>query len=256
MAKTESSHNVLVTGAGSGIGLAVASRFASTGAKVGLFDLNSDAVEAAEASIGAERTCAIPGSVTSEDDVERAVATMNDRFGGVNCVVASAGIVNVEPALEVSLERYQRTMDVNVMGSWVVAQKSAQVMTKAGGGSILFIGSVYGDGGAPNRTAYCASKGAIHNLTRSLAVEWGPLGIRVNAVAPTGVRTPMVQELIDAGTYNMAGVKGRTPLGRLAEPEEVADACVFLASEKAGMITGAILPVDGGWLANGYTTVG
>ena len=115
------------------------------------------------------------------------------------------------------------------------------------------IGSVYGASGAPMRAAYCASKGAIHNLTESLAVEWGPLGIRVNTVAPTGVRTPMVQAMMDAGTYDIKGVKARTPLGRLAEPEEVANACWFLASDQAAMITGTVLRVDGGWLANGYT---
>lgn len=117
----------------------------------------------------------------------------------------------------------------------------------------MLIGSVYGEGGAPERTSYCASKGAVHNMARSLAVEWGALGVRVNAVAPTGVRTPMVQDLIDRGIYNMAGVKNRTPLGRIAEPEEVASAITFLASPAASMINGVILPVDGGWTANGYT---
>jgi NAD(P)-dependent dehydrogenase (short-subunit alcohol dehydrogenase family) len=96
----------------------------------------------------------------------------------------------------------------------------------------------------------------VHNLTQSLAVEWGPLGIRVNCVAPTGVRTPMVQDLIDRGIYNMRGVEARTPLGRIAEADEVAAACSFLAGEDASMITGHVLAVDGGWLANGYTTTG
>jgi len=100
--------------------------------------------------------------------------------------------------------------------------------------------------------AIVPSKGAVHNMVRSLAVEWGPLGIRVNAVAPTGVRTPMVQALIDQNLYNLKGVQARTPLGRLAEVEEVADAIAFLSSDQARMITGHVLPVDGGWLANGY----
>lgn len=251
----ENKKRVLITGGGSGIGLAVAEGFSALGAKVCLMDLNAENLEEAKTKLAAEdRTLTVAGSVTNEDNVEDAISQMVDRFGGVDCVVTSAGIVKAEPALEASLETFRQTIDINVTGSWIAAQKAARLMTQNNGGSIVFIGSVYGSSGAPLRTAYCASKGAIHNLTQSLAVEWGPLGIRVNAVAPTGVRTPMVQELIASGTYNMTGVKARTPLGRLAEPEEIADACIFLASQKAAMINGVILPVDGGWLANGYTT--
>ena len=93
---------------------------------------------------------------------------------------------------------------------------------------------------------------AVHNLVRSLAVEWGPLGVRVNAVAPTGTRTPMVRKLIEDGIYNLKGVQARTPLGRLAEPEEVAAAVAFLAGPGASMINGVLLPVDGGWTDNGF----
>ncbi len=251
----EKNKRVLITGGGSGIGLAVAQGFSALGAEVCLLDLNPENLMEAKRNLGAEdRTITVTGSVTNEDHVEDAVSQMLERFGGVDCVVTSAGIVKVEPALDARLDNFRQTLDINVTGSWIAAQKSARLMANNGGGSIIFIGSVYGAGGAPQRTAYCASKGAIHNLTQSLAVEWGPFGIRVNAVAPTGVRTPMVQELIDSGSYNMTGVTARTPLGRLAEPEEIADACIFLAGEEARMINGVILPVDGGWLANGYTT--
>lgn len=251
----EKMQRVLITGGGSGIGFSVAEGFSALGAKVCLMDLNVEKLEEAKTKLAAEdRTLTVAGSVTNENNVEDAITQMVDRFGGVDCVVTSAGIVKVEPALEASLENFRQTLEINVTGSWITAQRSASIMTENGGGSIIFIGSVYGSSGAPLRTAYCASKGAVHNLTKSLAVEWGPLGIRVNAVAPTGVQTPMVQELIDSGSYNMTGVKARTPLGRLAEPDEIANACIFLASDKAAMINGAILPVDGGWLANGYTT--
>ncbi len=249
-----SNPNVLVTGGASGIGLAAAKAFSSAGGNVLLFDLNEDALDQAKGSLGGgDNILTMAGSVINEADVEAAVSKLASVHGRVDSVVTSAGIVKVEPALTADLDTFQKTMDINVIGSWIAAQQAARVMVDNGGGSIIFIGSVYGAGGAPDRTAYCASKGAIHNLTKSLAVEWGPLGIRVNAVAPTGVRTPMVQELIDAGTYNMVGVKARTPLGRLAEAEEIADACVFLASNQATMINGVILPVDGGWTANGYT---
>lgn len=245
---------VLVTGAASGIGLATARHFAERGAAVCMIDIDADGLERTSRDMPGGKALAMPGSVCDPAFVQRAVDEMVARFDGVDCVVTSAGVVRAEPALEVSPERFREHLEVNVMGSWLPVQTAARVMAEAGGGSIVFIGSVYGASGAPIRTAYCASKGGIHNLTQSLAVEWGPLGIRVNCVAPTGVRTPMVQSLIDQGIYNLKGVEARTPLGRLAEPEEVAAACGFLASDAAAMITGDLLRVDGGWLANGYTT--
>lgn len=245
---------VLVTGAGSGIGRAAAEAFAAAGYRLALMDINADGLAAAgEALPRGSEVLTISGSATEAAVCDRAVSAMVERFGGVDCVVTSAGLVKVEPALDVSPEDFRRTLDVNVLGSFLAARAAARWMTANGGGSIVMIGSVYGSSGAPNRTSYCASKGAVHNMVQSLAVEWGPLGVRVNAVAPTGVRTPMVQELLAQGKYNLKGVQARTPLGRLAEAEEVAAACLFLASPAAAMTTGHILTVDGGWLANGYT---
>ncbi len=247
---------VLVTGAASGIGLATARRFASEGANVSLVDRDGEGLMAAHGALKADgaKTLPLAGDVTDAAFVKEAVAETIEAFGGIDCVVTSAGIVRAEPALEVTPETFREHLEINVMGSWLPAQAAARHMAEHGGGTIVFLGSVYGASGAPNRTAYCTSKGGIHNLVQSLAVEWGPLAIRVNAVAPTGVRTPMVQDLIDRGIYNMKGVVARTPLGRLAEAEEIAAACAFLASGEASMITGHVLPVDGGWLANGYTT--
>lgn len=241
----------LITGGRQGIGLAAAQWFVSQGHKVCLFD-NKSASEAAE-KLGHENAIAVQGDVTNAAEVDAAVQRTVEVFGGIDCVVCSAGVVSVGPALEFGLDEFESIMSVNVAGSFLPAQRAARVMAKNGGGSIVFVGSVYGSGGAPQRTAYCASKGAVHTMTQSLAVEWGPLGIRVNAVAPTGTRTPMVQDLIDRGIYNLKGVQARTPLGRIAEPEEVASAIGFLASPSASMINGIVLPVDGGWIANGYT---
>jgi len=241
----------LVTGGGQGIGFATAQKLVADGGRVCILDLKG-AAEAA-GRLGAGKAIGVTGDVTAEADVDAAVARTLEAFGGLDALVTSAGIVRVEPALEAGADGFAKTLMVNVLGSFLPAQRVARVMARSGGGAIVLVGSVYGAGGAPSRTAYCASKGAVHNLTRSLAVEWGPLGIRVNAVAPTGTRTPMVQDLIDRGVYDMAGVTGRTPLGRLAEPEEVAAAIAYLLSDAARMITGTILPVDGGWIANGFT---
>jgi len=195
---------------------------------------------------------ACPGSVSDEEAVVKTIARALDTYGAIDHLVTAAGIVQVKPAFELEAQAFRDHLEINVTGSWLYAQAAGREMAKNQGGSIVMIGSVYGVGGAPRRTGYCASKGAVHNMVRSLAVEWGHLGIRVNGVAPTGVRTPMVQDLIDRGLYNLEGVKARTPLGRLAEVEEVAQAIAFLICEDAKMITGHILPVDGGWLANGY----
>ncbi len=242
--------SVLITGGAQGIGYAAAQRFVETGEKVCLFDLGGTADAAA--GLGSD-VIGIDGDVTNEVDVDAAITKCIETFGSVDCVVTSAGIVKVEAALDVPVADFAKTMAINVTGSFLPAQRAARHMVEKGSGIIVFVGSVYGEGGAPQRTSYCASKGAVHNMTRALAVEWGAMGIRVNAVAPTGVRTPMVQDLIDKGLYNMAGVQNRTPLGRIAEPAEIASAIQYLASPSASMINGAILPVDGGWTANGYT---
>ncbi|MCB4769668.1 SDR family oxidoreductase [Ancylobacter sp. Lp-2] len=244
---------VLVTGAGNGIGMATARRFAEMGAQLYLIDIDGAGLMRSRDGLpdGTEAILC-EASVTDEAAIAEAADEMVARFGGIDTVVNSAGIVAVEPALDASLELFRQVMEVNLTGTWIVCQAAARHMAGKGGGAIVNISSVYGFQGAPGRTAYCASKGAVINLTNSLAVEWGPLGIRVNSVAPTGTRTPMVQGLIDRGIYDVDAVSRRTPLRRIAEPEEIAAACCFLASDEAAMITGHHLPVDGGWLANGY----
>lgn len=246
---------VLITGAAKGIGAAVAKYFLEEGAKLYLADLPETGLADTAAALGATGSVLHSElNVTDTQAVEQAVAKMSDAFGGVDVVVNSAGIVAVVPALEESQDNFRKVMDVNVTGTWNVSQAAAKRMIAQGGGSIVNISSVYGFQGAPLRTAYCASKGAVIALTNSLAVEWGPHGIRVNSVAPTGTRTPMVQNLIERKIYNLDGVTRKTPLGRLAEPEEIAFDCGFLVGDEAKMISGHHLHVDGGWLANGYPT--
>lgn len=236
----------LITGGAGGIGLAMARAFVERGDRVAIMDIAG--LDRAAAALG--DVLVIEGDVRIEADCDAAVARTVETFGGLDAVVTSAGIVSVAPATDFDAAAFADTLATNITGSFLVARAAARVMGPSG--SVVFVGSVYGDAGAPQRAAYCASKGAVHNMTRALAVEWGERGIRVNCVSPTGTRTPMVQDLIDRGQFDTAGVRGRTPLGRLAEPEEVAQAAAFLTSPAAGMITGVILPVDGGWGANGY----
>ena len=239
----------IITGGSQGIGFATAKAMAARGDQVVILDLvNAGAAAEAIGSGAIGITC----DVTVEAQVEQAVDSTVAAFGRIDSLITAAGVVAVAPAMNCDAAEFQRVLSVNVTGSFLPARAVARVMERAGSGSIVLIGSVYGIGGAPLRTAYCASKGAVHNMARSLAVEWGPLGIRVNVVAPTGTRTPMVQDLIDRGLYDLAGVNGRTPLGRIAEPEEIAAAAAFFCSPDARMISGVILPVDGGWTANGF----
>lgn len=253
MEKQHKGKRIFVTGGASGIGFGVAKQFALEGAKICLFDLDIEKLESAQKELSQITEIIIfAGSVVDEIKVNDAVDLMVESFGGVDCVINAAGVVKVEPALEHSIEDFRRILDINVSGTWIPTQVCARIMAKNGGGNVINMGSVYGLGGAPERTSYCTSKSAIVGLTQSLAIEWGPLNIRVNAVAPTGTRTPMIQDLIDKGIYNLEGVCKKTPLGRLAEVEEVAIACSFLASDAASMITGIHLPVDGGWMANNY----
>ena len=175
----------MITGGGSEIGLAAAKRFAAGGHALVLVDQNADTLEAAARALpeGAQvLTC--PAKVTDPDPVNDCVQQAVARFGGIDALVTSAGIVKVASSLDVTPEDFRAQMDVNVTGSWFFAQAVAKDLVRRGSPrSIAMIGTVYGAAGAPMRAAYCASKGAIHNLTEALAVEWRPLGIRVNRVA-------------------------------------------------------------------------
>ena len=265
---------VLVTGGARGIGLAIARRFAAEGADLALFDLAADALEAARDALvaggdgadgadGADGTDgtegvegSVPmifaGSVAAPDDVERCFAMLDARWQRLDVLVNCAGILVVTPAVELDIDAWRDSLDVNLTGTWLTCRAAGARMIRAGGGAIVNISSVMGNGGAPERAAYCASKAGVIGLTRSLAVEWGRHGVRVNSVAPTATRTDLVQNLVDRGAVDRAAIADRTPLRRMAEPDEVAAVCSFLASEDAAMISGHDLAVDGGWMANYY----
>lgn len=240
----------IVTGGASGIGAATAEILAGLGAKVALADISDRGFSQVIGRIGNCPT--VTGDVSVEAEAERMVAEATAALGGLDIAVNSAGIVDeVKPALDREMEPWQRIMDVNLRGTFQICRAAARVMVPQGSGSIVNIASVNGARSWPRRTAYGPSKAAISALTRSLACEWGGSGVRVNAVGPGYIATPMIQGLVDDGKIDIARLSGRTPLGRLGTPEEVGMAIAFLASDWSTYITGETLFVDGGWEAFG-----
>ena len=242
----------VVTGAAKGIGRATVDALVADGVRPVLFDRDADALAVAGRQLterGIEHL-AEPLDVTDEAAVERAMAGVVARFGRIDILVNNAGIALRRPTLELSVADWQAVVDVNLTAVFVCSRAAARSMVEAGSGAIVNVASIMGlsGGGLYPNLSYQSTKGAIVNLTRALAVEWASQGIRVNAVAPTWVRTDLT-----VGLFNDPVLMGRvldmTPLRRLAEPADVADAIVFLASDRAAMITGHTLPVDGGFLA-------
>ena len=178
-------------------------------------------------------------------------------FDGLDIVINNAGVPKVhQPTLGLDdWEAWDNVWDINVRSVFISCQQAAVWMKEHGGGKIVNVGSQTGISGQPYVNAYGPSKAAIHNMTRSLAVEWAKFKINVNAVAPCWTRTPRLEAAIEKGVTSEEEIAKRCPMGRAAEPEEVAKAIVFLASDDADFITGAVLPVDGGWLASGYGAV-
>ncbi|QOF71784.1 SDR family oxidoreductase [Aminobacter sp. SR38] len=241
---------VLVTGGASGIGETVARLLSDLGARVVIADLNREQLDPA-----LQRTAAADvtqGDVASEDDAERMVREAITALGGLDLVFNSAGIGDdLVPVHDQSVERWQRVIDVNLKGTYLMCRAASRPMLRQRCGAIVNVSSIVGLGGFPRRSAYAAAKAGINHLTHTLACEWGPSGIRVNAIAPAYTRTPMVQALLERKAFDPTILERRTPLGRLALPEEMARAAVFLLSDWASYITGTVLPVDGGWSAFG-----
>jgi NAD(P)-dependent dehydrogenase (short-subunit alcohol dehydrogenase family) len=230
----------VVTGGASGIGRVVAHAFAAVGATVAIFDV-----------AGAAGANAHKVDVADEAQVKAAFAEVVARHGRVDVLFNNAGIAVREPTTELTLENWNKVVEVNMTGVFLCAREAARHMLAAGrGGRIVNTASIMGlsGGGLYPNISYQATKGAVVNMTRALAVEWARHGIRVNAIAPTWVRTPLTRAITENPDL-VRRIEQLTPMGRFAEPEEIVGAVLFLASRASAMVTGHVLAVDGGFLA-------
>lgn len=238
------SEHAVVTGGASGIGEAVVSRLLHRGLSVTVLDL-------AESTATHEALRHSSLDVTDTGAVRRAMDEARDAFGPVTRLVTSHGIRGAYvPALEIDALQMRRVLDVHVIGTHLVASEMVRHVQEAGvEGSVVTISSTTAYGGWANQADYGAAKAAVRQLTQNLAIEWAPLGIRVNSVAPGHTLTPMVQQMIHQG-YDVSATHARTPMGRMASPDEMAAAIEHLLMD-ASFTTGVCLPVDGGWTAVG-----
>jgi 3alpha(or 20beta)-hydroxysteroid dehydrogenase len=238
----------LISGAARGIGAATARRFAREGARVLLADRRHELGAEVAAKIAADhpdRARYVPLDVTSEADWAGAVELAHTAFGGIDVLVNAAAIIRVTPLAETDLESFRKVIDTNLIGTFLGMRAVLEPMRARGGGSIVNFSSPQGLEGRWGVPAYTASKFAVRGLTRTAAIELGPWGIRVNAVIPGPTRTAMTERAgWTEADYDAA--YGLYPLGRMAAPDEIAAACVFLASDEASYCTGTDLVVDGG----------
>ena len=243
----------IVTGAGSGIGLAIAHRLAAEGAIVAVWDRNGDTAAAAASAIEAEggRAVGMTVDVSDRPGIDAAVAEVDDRLGAPLILVNNAGITPFEPFLKISSESFDRVIAVNLKGTFECCQAVVPHMLEAQWGRIVNIASSSAQTGSPYQVHYSASKGGVIALTRSLARELGPKGITVNTIPPSFVDTPALRDAEDAG-YLGEGVpfhEQSTPVRRVGRPEDIASACAFLVRDDASYVTGQVIGVNGGRVA-------
>ncbi len=245
----------VITGAANGIGAACARLFAASGAAVALWDRDELAGAALAAELaGAGATARfVRCDVARRADVDAALADTLATLGRVDILVNNAGIFRAGPFLDVSEDDWDAVIGVNLKGAFLVGQAVARAMAATGGGAIVNMSSVNGVTAIADIASYNASKGAINQLTRAMALALADRGIRVNAVAPGTIATELARQAVLGSAEAQARILGRTPLRRLGEPAEVAAVCAFLASDAASYMTGAIVVVDGGRLALNYT---
>lgn len=241
----------IVTGAGSGIGRACGLALARENADVALVGRRKDRVEDAAREAGGS-AIAIAADVSKPADIERVLEQAAEVFGGINVLLNNAGILHAGTVEQITEAQWDETFNINVRGLWLISRAVLPYMRKAGGGSIINVASVLGINGTRNRAAYAPSKGAVVLLTKCMAVDHGHENIRVNAICPSFVETDLTAAILskapdpDAVRRERIGVH---PIGRLGQPEDLAGLAVYLAGDESSWATGAVFPVDGGYLA-------
>lgn len=245
----------IITGAASGIGKATALVFGREGAKVMCADINAEGAEATARTIadtGGE-AASIQTDVTQEDDIKEMISATVTRWGRLDALYNNAGIGVGNPVTQVSLEEWDRIIDINLRGVFLGTKYAVQEMLKTGGGAIINTASVAGLMGTPMLSAYCASKGGVVMFTKATAAEWAGMGIRINCVCPGVIQTPILDPMMAMAKASgldenelWARMGKAHPIGRVGKPEEVGEAVAWLASDRASFVTGVALPVDGG----------
>jgi len=241
---------VLITGAASGMGAATAREFSSAGSQVIIADINPETAEIVAAEIGSQPP--LIGDVSDSSFCQHAVDSVVKQHGRLDVLVNCAGTIARADALGTSDEAWRRVMAVNVNGVFFMSRAAVVPMKKQGKGAIINFGSIWGGMGAPGVVAYCASKGAVHQITKAMALDHVKDGIRINAVCPGEVNTPMLasERPTPPTREDLQKLAEETvPMGRLAEPEEIARVVLFLASDAASYMTGSLVTVDAGYTA-------
>lgn len=246
----------MITGASRGLGAAMAMRLGADGWRIGCLATSEASATPIARQVhehhGVE-TLAVGAMVQDRAEVDDALDRIEAELGPIGLMVNNAGITHVASFQDTSVEDFQRIVDINLHGVFHGSQAAARRMIASGTrGSIVQLGSIAGVNGFPQRVGYCGTKAAVHHMTKVMAIDLAPHGIRVNGVAPGYIRTDMVQDLIDAGTLDERRLAGRIPADELGTPDHIAACVAWLASAESAYVTGEMIMVDGGWVAYGH----